>query len=253
MKKYGQVILITALIFATAPVWAHSLWFNVDDRHTEVGKPVILELGWGHKFPTDSEIKKGMLNQIFALGPDGQKIPLKPLSNTTFQWIPPQPGVHTISATVHPGFLSKTSQGYKMGHKNQFKQALSCFHYDLRGKTFVCAGKNTKVQIQAVGDPLEILPLESPFGLKKGSELAAQVLFKGKPLAEAKVHATYAGFSDQPHTFAQTLHADVNGVARIKLAQKGEWFVSVTHETPYPDKTECDTHKYNATMTFRVE
>lgn len=76
--------------------------------------------------------------------------------------------------------------------------------------------------------------------------------FNGKPLSGARVCGTYAGFSEKPNVFAQTVETGMEGIATIKITQKGEWIVSVTHEIPYPDTKECDSDKYNATMTFDV-
>jgi len=253
MKKAFQVGL-TALFVLTATVaGAHSLWFNLDDRHGYAGKPISLELGWGHKFPRDGEIKEGMLKQIVAIDREGKEYPVKQVSKTTFEFVPPAEGVYLISGDIHPGFVSKTTQGYKMGPKNRFEQVVFCFHYNLCTKTFVYAGGPSQTPHQVAGDALEIIPQADPFDLRKGSDFPIQVLFKGKPLAGATLKATYDGFSDQPHTFAQSAQTDSAGVAKVNLTEKGEWFLSVTHETPYPDKAECDTNKYNATMTFRVE
>ena len=140
-----------------------------------------------------------------------------------------------------------------MGPRNRFEQALSCFHYDLRGKTCLFAGEPSEIPYKTVGDPLEIIPMENPFNLKRGFEFPVKVLFNGKPLQDADLKATHAGFSDQPNTFAATVKTDPEGVAQVKLFEKGKWFLTVTHEVPYPDKKECDTEKYNATFTFDVQ
>ena len=253
MRKAFQIGLMALFLCSGTLAGAHSLWFNVDDRHWDVGKPVTLELGWGHKFPKDAEMKKGMLNEVFALAPDGKKIPLKQIPKTAFQFVPPEEGVYVISGNVHPGFVSKTTKGYKMGPKSSFEQVLSCFHYDLRGKTYLYVGDPAKMPVQAVKDPLEIIPMENPLGLKQGADFPIKVLFNGKPLAGATVKATYAGFSDQPGTFAVTVKTDKKGVAGVGLAEKGQWFLSVTREIPYHDKKKCDTQKYNATITFGVK
>ena len=253
MKKAFQIGLMALLLGFASLAGAHSLWFNVDGHGYGVNQPVKIELGWGHKFPKDTEIKEGMLNEVFALAPDGKKIPLKQVSNTLFEFVPPEKGIYVISGNVHPGFVSKTTQGYKMGPKSSFEQVLSCFHYDLRGKTYLYAGEPSEMPIKTVGDPLEIIALQNPFGLKRSSDFPVKVLFNGAPLAHAEVHATYAGFSDQPFTFAMTLKTDEKGIAKIALSEEGEWFVAVTHEISYPDKKECDIQKYNATLTFDVK
>ncbi len=253
MKKAFKTGLL-ALFFCSASLAdAHSLWFNMDGHGYAVNQPMTVELGWGHKFPKDTEIKEGMLNEVFALAPDGKRLPLKQVSNTLFEFVPPEAGVYVISGNVHPGFVSKTTKGYKMGPRNHFEQVISCFHYDLRGKTYLYAGNPTKMPIKIVGDPLEIIAMENPLSLKQGSDFSIKVLFNGTPLPGAEVHCTYAGFSNQPFTFAVTVKTDKNGIAGFALRKKGEWFVSVTHEMPYHDKSECDTQKYNATLTFDVK
>lgn len=253
MKKAFQIALLSLFLCFGSLAGAHSLWFNMDGHGYGVNEPVKIELGWGHKFPESTEIKEGMLNEVFALAPDGRKIPLKRISKTLFEFVSPEKGIYVISGNVHPGFVSKTTKGYQMGPKSSFEQVLSCFRYDLRGKTYLCAGEPVEIPLKPVGDPLEIIAMENPLDLKRGSEFPVKVLFNGAPLANAEVHATYAGFSDQPFTFAMTVKTDENGIAEIALSEKGEWFVSVTHEIFYYDKKECDMQKYNATLTFDVK
>lgn len=253
MKKAFQIGLMALFLFSATLAGAHSLWFNPDNRHGHVGKPLTLELGWGHKFPRDGEIKEGMLKEVVAIDSEGKRIPLKQISKTVFEFVPPGEGVYLISGNIHPGFVSKTTQGYKMGPKSRFDQVVSCFHYDLCTKTCIYAGDRSETPNQAAGDPLEIIPQRDPFDLRKGADFPVKVLFKGKPLANATLRATYAGFSDQPNTFATTVRTDHKGVACVKLVEKGEWFLSVTHEIPYPDKKECDTEKYNNSFTFDVK
>lgn len=253
MKIPIRMVVMALILLSGSAAGAHSLWLNTDHNQCDVGKAIVLQLGWGHNFPVTGEIKAGMVNEIFAVAPDGKRIPLKQLSKTTFRLVPDQEGTYVISGNVHPGFVSKTTQGYKMGPKKDFEQVISCFHYDLRTKTFLRVGRAAQTQIPEVKDPLEIIPMKSPIGLKQGTDFPIKVLFNGGPLANAMIKATYEGFSDTPHTFALTVQTDSEGVAKVALMKKGEWFLSVTHEIPYKDKKTCDIQKYNATMTFNVK
>lgn len=83
--------------------------------------------------------------------------------------------------------------------------------------------------------------------------MAVKVLYEGRSLASVDVNATYAGFSDQPHTFAYSTKTDANGVAKIRIMEKGDWFVNVVHEVPYPDIEECEKYKYNYLLTFKIK
>jgi uncharacterized GH25 family protein len=252
MKRGLQLVITLAFVCWAASAGAHSMWLNMDGHLFSKGQTVTIDIGWGHKFPKDTEIKDGMLKEIVAIAPDGKKISLKQISETRFEFVPEEAGVYLICANVHPGFVSRTTEGYKMGPRSQFEKVVSCFHYDIRTRTFVSVGDTRDVPARTTGDPLEIVPLADPFGLAQGSDLPLKILFNGAPLTKGKVSATYAGFSDEPNVFAQTVETDEAGTARIHLSEKGKWIVSVTHEIPYPDTKECDTNKFNATMTIDV-
>ena len=92
MKKFFQFGLMMLFVFSGSLAGAHSLWFSTDGYGFGVNEPVKIELGWGHQFPQGTEIKEGMLNQVFALAPDGKKIPLKQVSKTIFEFAPSRRG-----------------------------------------------------------------------------------------------------------------------------------------------------------------
>jgi len=252
MKRGLQLVITLTFICWAASAGAHSMWLNMEGHLFAKGQPVTVDIGWGHKFPKDAELKAGMLREIVTIAPDGKRIPLQKISETRFEFVPQELGIYVITANVHPGFVSRTTQGYKMGPKTGLDKVISCFHYDIRTSTSIRVENPTDVAVSATGDPLEILPLANPFDLKIGADFPVRIRFNGKPLAGARVSATYAGFSEEPNAFAQTVETDKDGTAVIKIIHKGDWMISVTHEIPYPDPKECDTNKYNATMTFDV-
>ena len=253
MMKQTFLFGILLLFFYTGPLaHAHSLWLNIDDDQPKVEQAVRVEIGWGHKFPKDEVIKEGFLDQVYAVDSKGLKTSLKQISATEFEFVPQAPGAYTILANGRPGFLSKTTNGFKLQSKTGLEDVVSCFRYDIRAKAIVYAGDVVKAPDQAFGDILEIIPLGDPKELGKGETLPVKVLYKGKPLASVEVKATYAGFSDEPHIFALTTKTDAEGLARIKILKKGDWFVNVVHETPYPHPEECDSYKNNYSFTFKV-
>ena len=253
MKTISVSLLVLIGLFVASPSQAHFLWLNIDNDQPEVGEPVGIQIGWGHKFPKDEVIKEGFLNQVYALDSKGTKIPLKQISPTEFEFVPGTEGTYTIAATIHPGFLTKTTEGYKLTPKRGLENVVSCFRFDIRAKAVITAGDGEVRFDQLVGDPLEIVPHKSPRYLKEGELFRITVVYNGKPLPSTEVRATYAGFSDKPNTFALSTQTDEQGVARIKILKKGNWLVNVTHELPYPDREECDKYRYNSSFTFRVK
>jgi len=253
IKNTFLLLLLLPFCFSASLAQAHSLWLNIDDDQPEVGQKVRIEIGWGHKFPKDEVIKEGYLNEVYALDSKGTRIPLKQVSPTEFEFVPAAQGCYAILANIHPGFLSKTTEGYKLQPKRGLENVVSCFRYDIRAKALINVGDRGKMPDQPVGDLLEIIPLKDGGHLKQGEILPVKIIYDGKALASVDVRATYAGFSDQPDSFAITTKTDKDGTACIKLLEKGNWLVNVMYEVPYPDKEECDNYRYNYSFTFVVE
>lgn len=253
MKRFFIALSVIVCFFAASPVHAHFLWLNIDNDQPGLNETVQVEIGWGHKFPKDEVIKEGFLNQVYALDSRGAKIPLKQISPTEFEFVPIAQGTYMISADIHPGFLSKTTEGYKLKPKKGLENVVSCFRFDIRAKAIVNVGNREIMPDQRVGYPLEIIPLKNPKHSKKGEIFPVKVIYDGKALASVDVRATYAGFSDQPNTFALSAMTDNEGMARIKILEKGKWLVNVIHEVPYPNTEECDKYRYNYCFTFEVK
>jgi uncharacterized GH25 family protein len=73
-----------------------------------------------------------------------------------------------------------------------------------------------------VGQPLEIVPLVDPTHLG-GNLLPVQLLFRGKPLANARI---YAACSDAPTSSTAT--TDAEGKATLTLSSVGLWVLFAT-------------------------
>jgi uncharacterized GH25 family protein len=253
MKKWLIPLFVLVYLFTALPLHAHSLWLNIDDEQPKIGETFRVEIGWGHKFPRDEIIKEGFLKEVYCVDSNGARTPLKQVSVTEFEFVPKAQGSYTLLANTNPGFVSKTPEGYKLQSKKGLEEVVSCFRYDIRAKAFVYVGPEAQASTEAFGDILEIIPLKSPRGLKKGEILPLKVMFEGKPLPAAEVKATYAGFSNEPHTFAVTTKTDGKGVARVNLLEKGDWLLNVVHEVSYPDTAECDKYRNNYSLTFKVD
>ena len=253
IKKGFSFLLLLPFLLGISNASAHCLWLNIDNRQPDKGQPISVEIGWGHSFPKGQEIKEGYLEEVYAVNEQGKKISLRQVNSNTFEFVAPKERPYTLCARVRPGFLTKTTEGYKHGSKKGLQEVLSCFRYDIRTKAMVRAGVKGPIPEQRAGDPLEILALTDPLALKKGQTLPVKVLFEGKPLANAEIHFTWAGLSKRPHSSEHSVRTDKTGVAQIILAHEGEWMINVMHQVPYPDLQECDTYRYNASLSFHVD
>jgi len=252
MIKKAVVGVVTVMIWLCfgSGAQAHIFWLLVDQDTPKINAPVQVEIGFGHKFPNDEEIKAERLGSLKALGPDGKEIPLKKISTTRYEFAPPAAGIYLINAQMAPGFVTRTPQGMKMQTKKGVPDANLCFHFDMAGKTLVSAGGAHQGVEQSAKSTLEIMPLKAPHTVTAGDELPLRVLFQGKPAAGVELKATYDGWADPRDPFALKARTDAQGEFRLKLDKPGKWLVVATHKTPYHDLEECDENLYTASLTF---
>jgi uncharacterized GH25 family protein len=106
-----------------------------------------------------------------------------------------------------------------------------------------------------LGYPIEIVPLQNPYQLGKGAVLEVLVLKDDKPAANQLVYASYTGHHQHGeaggHVEAVKTRTDQNGVAKIKLAATGHWYIRLIHMVPC-DKEGVDYESNWATLTFEV-
>jgi uncharacterized GH25 family protein len=254
MKKCWLVLTLalTAALVLPLSSQAHMLWLLTDKEAPKVNKPVQVEIGFGHKFPKDEEIKAERLGPVKAIGPNGQELALKKLSATAYGFTPPAAGVYVITAQLVPGFVCRTAKGMKMGTKKEFPEANVCFRFDMGGKTLVNVGNSKQGFDRCVAKTLEILPLKNPATLKVGATLPVKVMFKGKPLAGAEIKYTHDGWSDPNKPFGTLGKTNAQGEIQVKLDKPGRWLLIASHKTPYDKPQVCDENFFSTSLTCRV-
>ncbi|WP_083456422.1 DUF4198 domain-containing protein [Desulfosarcina cetonica] len=182
-----------------------------------------------------------------------------------------QAGRWLITARVKPGFFTMTPDGRKWGNKKAVENAVKCTNFHLQAKTVLIAGGSDKNLGGVTGQPLEIIPITDPSKIKAGDGLAVQVLFNEKPLADATVRATYAGFNAEDiaphkpappekkdtkkrhHHYPVETSTDAQGKAALQLKNAGYWMVTISHRCPFADLETCDEYMHNVAFTFEVK
>jgi uncharacterized GH25 family protein len=254
MKKiwWFFTLALTAVLVFPLSSQAHMFWLLTDRDTPKVNEAVQVEIGFGHKFPRDEEIKAERLGFIKCVGPDGREVALKKISTIQYELVPAQKGVYVIAAQVAPGFVSRTSKGMKMGTKKEVLDANLCFRFDMAGKTLVNVGAPKQEVDRRAQSILEIMPLKNLNNLKVGKTLPVRVIFQGKPLAGAEIKFTHDGWPDPKNPFAILGKTDAKGEIPVKLDKPGRWLLVASHKTPYNNPEECDENFYSASLTWRV-
>ncbi len=249
MKKVLLAVFALLTFALPLPVQAHLFWLLPEPAVSPSGQPVQVEIGFGHKFPKDEELKAERLEFFKVLGPDGKEVPIKQVSPVRYEFNPAQVGTYLVVAAMKPGFVSRTPEGMKMANKKEAPNATNCFRFDFAAKTLVNVGSGAMGFDRPVQSSLEIVPLKSPTNLKVGEELPVQVLFQGKPLPEVEVKATHDQWQDPNDLFAVKGKTDAQGKYTLKIDKPGRWLLAVNHKTPYPDPAEADDNFYLGSLT----
>jgi uncharacterized GH25 family protein len=254
MKKtwFFLTLALAAVLVLPLSSQAHMFWLLTDRDNPKVNEAVQVEIGFGHKFPRDEEIKAQRLGSIKCLGPDGREVALKKISTIRYELVPSQKGVYVIAAQVVPGFVTRTPKGMKMGTKKEVPDANLCFRFDMAGKTLVNVGNQKQGFDRRAQSTLEIMPLKNLDTLKVGKTLPIRVIFQDQPLAGAKIKFTHEGWSDPQKPFATLGKTDAKGEIQVKLDKPGRWLLVASHKTAYNNPEECDENFYSASLTWRV-
>lgn len=270
--RLGSVILFSVLSLTVIcpSALAHNLWLNPGDYYPEVGSTVDIGIGWGHKYPAsriDQEVKEGRVQEIQAVDPDGRTIHLTKVSPALYQLRIQKAGAYLVTAKIKPGVFTMTAEGRKWGDKKSVANPIKCTNFHIEAKTVIIAGGEEKNLGQPAGQPLEVIPLTNLHNLRSGDKLKVKVLYKGNPLPDAKVRATYAGFEAEdiaPHATSQKGRqdggrhfpvetvTDDQGRAIVQVDKAGYWMILLSHRPVYPDPEICDEYMYNVAFTFQV-
>ena len=233
------------------------MWIDMQEYLLSNSKPAVFAVASAHHFPAqgDELMTRDRIDKVVLLTPGGKEVQAAPQGDTQYQSQSPLEAQGTFMAVAIPqnGFSTKTPEGYQRGKsKKDLKNVIECRYSEKFGKAlFVVGAPGGSAFSQSLGHKMEIIPLKDPAMLKEGDDLPVKVVVEGQP-ARTYVYGTYAGFSDEPNTFAYTTSTDKEGIARIKMIKAGTWLLVVKQETPYSDTSVCDKLSYSASMTFEV-
>lgn len=109
---------------------------------------------------------------------------------------------------------------------------------------------------RSLGYPVEILLDSNPYSRRFGDKVSFRVLYKGKPVANQLVRASYEGFHGHDpsgaHVNAHEMRTDANGRAQFILTNKAVWYISLIHMQKVK-AADVDYESNWATLTFQVK
>jgi len=215
-------------------------------------------------------VSRDRLADLSLVGPFGKKT----LDVTAWSEKAPQstvrietqgPGTYVLGAAIKPKMLELKGREFNAYLKDEGidhvlarrkQQARleepSRERYAKYPKALMQVGGATSPEFGTVlGYEAEIVPLQNPYALKAGDVLTVRCLVLGKPLPNYVVLAGGRRAGSEKRLDAQRLMTDAEGVAAVKLAAAGEYYVKFVHMQEV-DGPEANYESRWATLTFGV-
>ena len=262
MRTWIRALTLSALLLLTASVLsAHDLWLvsGVAGARGRVCARI------GEHFPVSSNGVTADRVEAFQVRTGGGVERLTGVAEKKQFCAPlPRPAAAGVAEMiVHPRFIRLEAKDFNAYIEGEgFASVIAARRQN--GKTGsegrelysrfakLLMGRGGSLATRPVGHVLEIVPGKDPATLAGGEPLPVQVLFRGKPLAGARVSAAYAGAEMKGHDFPVTAETDAQGRALLKLDRTGLWYARLIHMVPAQDDPQIEWRSFFATLSFEI-
>ncbi len=212
---------------------AHDVWFIKGDG------AFVLAYGHGNELEK-YDTKK--VKEIKALSKNGEAVAIKIVEGDgEIKVIPSDASkeLAILTASFDNGYWVKTPEGWKNLSKVEYGKPVEDSSHPLKYTKLILSWSEST--FKPVGLEFEIVPLSQP---SKGKDLEVQVLYKGKPLAEATVEVMGVD---------KTFKTDQSGKAIISELKEGYNVIVASYKIPLEDKTYADKLSLSSTLTFELK
>jgi uncharacterized GH25 family protein len=256
--RYFMLALTLAVTAASAR--AHDTWVQTNTNLIRTGDAVHVDLMLGNHGNDHRDFKLASkvdpsAGTLAIVSPDGKSYDLKPsLIDLGYA---PKEGFHTAKfAAAKPGLyaVAHTSDRVVNHGGTPVRSIKSAKTFFLVSPSLDKVRKDWPGHEKVFGHALELVPEASPVTpMGPGTSIKVKVLFKGKPLAGAKV-----SFIPRGETLADGFdkkferNTDDQGRASFAPTTGNYYLVVVHHKVAAPEKTEYDSIGYSATLTVIV-
>jgi uncharacterized GH25 family protein len=264
MKKTNQIVSVIALTLVLVVSSAHEFWiqpvkffYNPGDRASVrflVGENLMGE-PWDLKRHTIVKLEHRHLDggrDLLRMVRDDEKENLAVTLSDA--------GTHLVLLQSNNAFISQEADQFNayleedgldnvltFRKKNGDMSKPGTEFYARYAKLLLQVGEVTdKTYQHVVGFPLEIIPDENPYELKRGDPVHFTVLFNSKPLFGAKVRIWNR---HDNRTTVQNIHTEKNGKVETRISSPGTWMVSVVTMIPSAEPG-AEWQSYWASLTF---
>jgi uncharacterized GH25 family protein len=264
-----RYLIALVLLIVPAALVAHDTWLVPAKFKATPGEQVRVRLATSEAFPTsEAPAAPERVERLTIRDAAGVRRVEGYRADGTFlaaEVAPERDGHAVVVMELKPRFLKMEPKDFNEYLRHEELKPImdarkATGHWDSPGreryrkiaKAILCVGEaKDKTHRKPEGLWLEVVPRNSPCGLRVGNSLTVQILFQGKPLERAAVAAGYTGATG--HSYPVWVRTPKNGSVQIPLDRPGLWFIRVLHMVPAKDDPEADWHSAFSTLTFEVQ
>ena len=269
-SKLAVLTAIPVLAFLAMQVGAHTLFFKPATFFVAQGQEVTIPLLDGTFETSASRIMTSRMDDVTIVAPGGDELDVDnsqwsyddKISNLTVTFglvgnyvigIATRPSIIRIAADNFNFYLRYEGLDDDAQERNERGETNigAAERYAKFSKAILQVGEDRSDNFGALlGYPVEIVPLQNPYALRKGDVFRARILKDGQPLANELVYATHEGhyeISDEG-IFEELVRvrSDENGEVNFVLAEEGRWYIRFIHLTRMGD----EEHWYSGLLIF---
>ncbi|OQX27528.1 MAG: hypothetical protein BWK80_04840 [Desulfobacteraceae bacterium IS3] len=236
--KMKKIIFSAILIlFWIQTGYAHQLWVIKEN-----GKFVVAR---GHIPDKTDKYNPVCVKEMKGFDKNGNPVSLERKDEESRAVFISDKDIAVMTVQCDWGFRVNTTQGKKLMNRQEARQAgfkvLDSFFSTQFLKSMF---ENSEGITKPLGLKFEIVPMKNPFQLASDESLPVQILFDGKPLADIAVSS---------EKDSEAVKTDKDGVAMIKIAEKGIRLISARHKVPVQNNPETDYLLFTAFLTVQGE
>lgn len=259
-----------AIAVCASALYAHDFFFRADNFIVAPNSVVRLRALNGTFSQSENSITRDRLRDVSVVSASGRTHP------DTMQWSVTgdtsvlsvrvgKPGTYVIGASLYPRQITLKATEFNSyladdgipdvlsaRKKNNELKKDATERYSKHIKALIQVGNTKTGDFSAALDyPAELIPLDNPYTLARGSALRVRALVDGKTVPNQLVVAGGRTPSGQ-RMREQKVRTNASGVARIRLTDRGQWYVKFIRMVPFTGSEKIDYESKWATLTFEL-
>lgn len=271
-RRLGVVVpaLAALTLFLAPSLFAHDFWLVPNAFRFAPGETIEIRGQTSSRFPTsEAAVDPARVADARVLGARGEEriAELATAGNSLLlRHASSQAGQRIVAVSLHPRAVRESAEGFRRYLELEgAPEALERYgaagllpddsitrRYAKYAKAIVEVGEaGPRAYERLAGYPLEFVPLEDPAALSPGAVLRVRVLYRGEPLAGARVHAGSVVGDQQP--VERDYEADAHGIIRVPIDRFGLWNVRGIHIVPAGPGSGADWDTHWGSLVFKVD